>query len=340
MAGVHIVQKRPKNRLPRWYVYAWRGGPCIHVADGERPVIGPQLLAVAMAARSGRRRDEGTLDAVITDYRKSPEFTRLRESTQRDYRLWLDRLSAKFGPAPMEAFEDRRMRGEIIAWRDEWAHQPRTADKASTMIATVLGWAMERGVVSINVAARIPLLHQIDRAELIWEDRHWKAARGVDAEGKPLVPAHVMDALVMASLTGLRLGDLVRLSWSQVGEKQIIIEKTRKRGGRAVIPIVPELRRHLNARSWREGPVLQNSRGQAWTESGLETVWQRRKPKDFDRTIHDLRGTYVTWLATRGLTDQEIARIIGWTAARIAEIRARYVDESRVVVSLLDRLKA
>jgi hypothetical protein len=42
----------------------------------------------------------------------------------------------------------------------------------------------------------------------------------------------------------------------------------------------------------------------------------------------------------RGLTDEEIARIIGWTAKRIGEIRARYVDEARVLVSLIDRLSA
>lgn len=56
--------------------------------------------------------------------------------------------------------------------------------------------------------------------------------------------------------------------------------------------------------------------------------------------IHDLRGTFVTFLATKRLTDQEIARIVGWTAQRVAEIRARYVDEERVVVSLVERLSA
>jgi len=56
--------------------------------------------------------------------------------------------------------------------------------------------------------------------------------------------------------------------------------------------------------------------------------------------MHDLRGTYATWLAIKGLTDEQIARIIGWTAKRVSEIRARYVDEARVVVSLVERLSA
>ena len=45
-------------------------------------------------------------------------------------------------------------------------------------------------------------------------------------------------------------------------------------------------------------------------------------------------------LAMKGLTDEQIARIIGWSAKRVSEIRARYVDEARVVISLVERLTA
>jgi integrase len=69
-------------------------------------------------------------------------------------------------------------------------------------------------------------------------------------------------------------------------------------------------------------------------------VFEKAKPAEFDRTIHDLRGTYVTWLAVKGLTDEQIARIVGWTARKVSQIRARYVDEARVVISLVDRLTA
>jgi integrase len=339
VTGLNVVSKRTATGR-RWYVYAWRGGPCIHVVDGEaKPVIGPELLGKAMAARkeqAGQRVDG--FEQIITDYEASPEFTRLAESTKRDYRLWLTRISAKWGKAPIEAFTDQRMRREIILWRDTWAHQPRTADKASVMMATLLGWAMENGILPVNVAARIRQLHQVNKADQVWEPRHWQALAD-HWQAEQLDRAHLLDALKLAGLTGLRLGDLVRLSWDQVGEKAIILT-TRKRKGRAVIPILPELRQLLDARDHRKGTILQTTRGTSWTESGLGTVFQRSKPAGFDRTIHDLRGTYVTWLATRRLTDDEIARIVGWTARRVAEIRARYVDEATVVTSLVDRLSA
>lgn len=37
----------------------------------------------------------------------------------------------------------------------------------------------------------------------------------------------------------------------------------------------------------------------------------------------------VTRLAVNGLTDEQIARIVGWTAQRVSEVRARYVAKAR-----------
>jgi integrase len=159
----------------------------------------------------------------------------------------------------------------------------------------------------------------------------------VESTGRSIYTPHLDRALRLAGLTGLRLGDLVRLTWHDVGDKAIIL-KARKRKGRAIIPILPEFRALLDSIGRGDGEVLRNSRGQPWTESGLGAVFQKAKPESFDRAMHDLRGTYATWLAMRGLTDDEIARTIGWTAKRISEIRARYVDEARVVVSMVERL--
>lgn len=123
-------------------------------------------------------------------------------------------------------------------------------------------------------------------------------------------------------------------------DRPTLSQRIRKRGGRAIIPIVPELRTLLDSIGGTKGPVLLNSRGTGWTESGLESVWQKKKPEGFDRRIHDLRGSYVTLLAMKGLTDDEIGRIVGWRAKEVGEIRARYVDEARVVVSMVERLSA
>jgi len=91
VSGVHIDSKALKFGR-RWYVDAWRGGPCIHQAEGAKPVIRPELLAKAVNAQTeSRGLPADTFEQLLGDYRNSPEFDHLAKSTKRDYRLWLAR---------------------------------------------------------------------------------------------------------------------------------------------------------------------------------------------------------------------------------------------------------
>lgn len=336
VAGLHIVRKTLKLGGNRYYVYAWRGGPCIHSQDDTYPVITPDILAKQSTAKRERYGESPDgFEQIITAYRNSPEFNKLAPSTQVEYSRWLNRISKQFGNVPIAVFEDRRMRGEIIEWRNLWASQPRTADSGAVMMSTLLGWGVEYGYLRVNVAAKIKQLHSVDRSDLIWEDAHWKAW------DKPDTPAHLLQALKVASWTGLRLGDLVKLQWDHIGPSAIIMT-TSKRKGRAVIPILAPMREFIDQTPMehRTGMVLKNSRGLPWTASGLSSVFQKNKPKGFERHIHDLRGTFCTMLILRGLTDDQVAMVMGWIAKRVAAVRARYVNEERVIISLAERLSA
>lgn len=339
MTGLHPVRKHLRDG-DRFYVYAWRGGPCVHTFDVPRdapcPPITAEILRAADDARSNDSKKRGppvnTVRWVIEQYKLHTAYQKTARSTKRDYDWCLGNIEEEFGSADIELFEDIRTRGAVDEWRGRWAHQPRTADKNIVMLNTLLNWAKrERGLLTVNQCAEMTLWHSADKSDEIWEERHWEAVVGL--------PPHILRALRLASLTGLRLGDLCELRWKHVFDQAIVLV-TAKRKGEAVIPIHSELRALLDeiGRGEPDTPVLLNSRGKGWTASGLETVWQRKQPEGFDRTIHDLRGTFVTWLAIKGLTDREIADIIGWTTTRIAAIRARYVSRARVVVSLAERL--
>lgn len=335
--GLHIVRKLRRNQPARWYIYAFRGGPCVHTSEGERPTITGDIIDKAAEARqSSREIASNNLMSLITDYQASPEWDRLGERTKKDYRAELGRLNAKFGAVPFAVWNDQRMRTDVMAWRAEMASKPRTADKAVVMLATVLAWAMTEGKLTRNVAAGIPMLYKANRAAIIWTEADWSAI-------EPHCSSQLWQALKLASLTGFRLGDLVDVSWEHIGP-QSIVYVTSKRDRRVVIPILPELRALLDeiGTSERTGTILKNSRGQPWTESGLGGVFQKakRKATGFNKElrIHDLRGTFATWLARHNLTDQEIARIVAWSEKQVAEIRRRYVDEEHVVASLVARL--
>lgn len=346
MAGLHIVRK-PLKYGDRYYVYAWRGGPCIHSQDDSYPVITHEILAKQQQVKTTRYgKTEDGFEQIISDYRESPEFAALAESTRKEYRRWLDRASERFGQVPLRFFDNREMRGDIIEWRNLWADQPRTADMASMIMNILCGWAVENGRLSVNVASKIKKLHEVNRADLIWEDRHFKIWEEAKAKEKKPLPSQLDDAMFLALWTGLRLGDLVAVTWDELNmQKTAIIRftnKGKKRETRAVIPILPPLKAWMDRfpEEERVGTILKNSRGKGWTEDGLQSVIRNHKPKGLDRTFHDLRGTFCTRLMLKGLTDEQIAMIMGWKAKRIAEIRARYVDEATVILSLVGKLSA
>lgn len=324
--GLHIVRKKVKGG-DRWFVYAWRGGPQIHRQDGRRPVINRELLERAHQARWDGRDRSNTINTLIDLYRDSPAFTGKRPATQREYRLRLNQISERMGRVPIRHIDGREMRGEIVKWRDELADTPRAADRVVGMLSTLFAWAKERGDVANNPAADIRHLHKADRSNLIWEARHWKAVEDI--------PGHIRRVFVLASLTGLRLADLLSLQWEWVTPAFIAV-KTQKTGGEATIPMHAELNRFLTGPG--RGPILRNTRLQQWTPDGFQSSWNAVKPEGFDRKTHDIRGTFATRLMIAGFTDQQVAVVTGWTAEKIAAIRARYVDRERVARAMAEQL--
>lgn len=335
--GLHIVRKLRMDKPALWYVYAYRGGPQIHTCEGERPTITRAMQDMAAEASKIRQRVEANnIASLIADYQRSPEWDRLGDRTKKDYRVDLGKIASKFGTVPLAVFADQKMRADVMEWRADMAGKPRTADKAIVMLATLLAWGVTNGKLRNNVASGIPMLYSANRAAIIWTDADMAAI-------EPHCSKELWQAIRLASMTGFRLGDLVDVSWEHVGLQSIVFV-TSKRDKRVVIPIFSELRKLLEEIGGESGTILKNSRGAAWTESGLGGVFQKAKAKaagfNKELRIHDLRGTYATWLARKGLTDQEIARIVAWSEKQVAEIRRRYVDEEHVVTSLVARIEA
>jgi len=350
--GPHIVTIRKPGKPVRHYVYAWRGGPRVHVQEGgERPRLSGSIIdAIAEA-----RRERGVFDGVdriaglIADYKASPHWQDLAKSTKPTWQMWLGRIEDEFGKAKVGAFADRRIRNDIGKWRDRWADKPRSADMAIQVLHRLLWFAVERGHLDRNPVTGFSKLYEADRSNIIWSPEDFAA---FNAEAS----IEVQEGVELAAYTGLRRGDLVALPWSAVGEHAIVWQTSKSRGrARVVIPLLDEtkaLLAKIKARHEREmselepkkrrplpETVLANSRWQPWTAMGFGSRFNDAKRESgIAVNLHDLRGTFATRCVRAGLTDQEVANILGWTAKDIAEIRRRYVDEARVVVAIAERL--
>ena len=77
--------------------------------------------------------------------------------------------------------------------------------------------------------------------------------------------------------------------------------------------------------------------------AGIVHKGEHEDEPDRAKHLHDLRGTFATKLMTlpdKGLTDSEIAMIMGWSERQVSAIRKRYVDEAAIVMAIGKRIAA
>ncbi|MDF1835942.1 MAG: tyrosine-type recombinase/integrase [Alteraurantiacibacter sp. bin_em_oilr2.035] len=266
-------------------------------------------------------------------------------------------IEERWGEVPLVVWNDPRMVAKVVAWRDSRAKTPRAADIGVQTLRALLEFGRLRGHVSINVANGIPSLYRTgQRAEIIWTDND--VALFIKSAQK-LERPHLADGLRLAALTGLRRADLVTLEWDHVGETAIrkrALKSSRKKRQFVTVPIVSELKdllADLQTRRRIEGvkTVLVNSFGEAWSADGFGGSFNRIRDhanivhvdgdtdEEHKKHLHDVRGTFCTKLLTEhGLSDDETARIMGWSVAKVASIRQVYVDDSALIHSLAGRM--
>jgi integrase len=155
------------------------------------------------------------------------------------------------------------------------------------------------------------------------------------AEGERLLASadipHVALAIALMLGTGARAGAILTLTWDRVDFERRQIQyadpdDTKRRKGRATVPMTESLRQRLQAArqdaltpfvvEWAGRPVKSIKRGFARTveRAGLKDV-----------SPHVLRHTAASWLAERGVPMTEIAAILGHSDSRMTErVYARF----------------
>jgi len=333
LKGITKVTAKGKTH---WY--AWRGGPRLRGQPGS-----PEFLAsYNEALENWRLPDPERFRSLVTLYKASADYRSLAASTRRNWAPWLDRITEYFGNLRIAQFDrPEKIRPLIRRWRNHWADKPRTADYGMQVLSRVLSYAVDPlGKLAGNPSEGIKRLYSTNRSEIIWTDAD--IARIQRACTKEL--AHAVD---LAATTGLRLGDLLRLSWSHVdtaADAIIITTGKSKHRREAIIPLYGDLKKLLAAIPKRSTTILTNSRHRPWTKDGFGSSFNKAKAcvgmTDADLHFHDLRGTAVTRFYVAGLSEREIAEVMGWEEEHVGRIIRRYVGRNaatKAIIRLLNK---
>jgi integrase len=311
LKGLNSVTKKLADGTRRTYWYAWKGGPALRGQPGSPEFIHSYNEAIARKAAS----PSGQLLSVLQAYQQCADFGGRAERTRRDYVEKLKLIETEFATFPLAALSDRRTRGVFMGWRDKLAMKSRRqADYCWQVLALVLSWASNRGLVTANPCARGGRLYRSARVDKIWS---------ADDEVVFLrdAPAHLHLPLLLALWTGQRQGDLLRLPWSAYDGASIRLKQA-KTGARVVIPVGAPLKAALDA-AVKHGPlILTNSYKRPWTSHRFQASWgiAARKAGIVGLTFHDLRGTAVTRLAIAGCSEPEIATLTGHSLKDVGSI--------------------
>jgi integrase len=311
LKGLNRVRKRLADGRTVTYWYAWKGGPPLRGEPGSPEFIASYNGAIAKKVTP----PAGVLFSILQGYQASSDFLDLAERTRADYIAKVKLIEAKFGTFPLSAMTDRRTRGIFMGWRDDLARvSRRQADYTWSVLALILSWALNRGLVAANPCEKGGRLYRGTRADKVWTDDD-------EAAFMRTASPQLRLALMLALWTGQRQGDLLRLPWSAYDGTHIRLKQS-KSGRRVKIKVGAPLKALLDTTAKVSTVILTSSDNKPWTGDGFRSSWKKacKRAGIVGLTFHDLRGTAVTRLARVESSVPEIAIITGHSLRDVGAI--------------------
>lgn len=270
------------------------------------------------------RSKPGTWGYLVEQYRQSPNFQNLADSTKKSYNEVFDYLS-KIHDLHISAIDE----ANLLALRDTtFKNRGRTfSNYIATVMSVVFNYGIPRKLCNRNPAWK---LEKIRRPRgLKKQNRAWTEdeAAAFLKEAPPAIKLAVM----IGVCTGLRLGDIISLKWSsyQDGKINTMQEKTENE---VWIPAMKDLSQLLEQTHRKSDTIIVNAYGQPYTKDGFKSSFRTvklRLEKDGKinkgLTFHGLRTTISQRIAELGGNDRDIMSVTGH---RSTDMVRTYVEEA------------
>ena len=340
------ISYRKRADGSRQYAIYWKG-TYIPAEGGER-----EALAKQADLRGKDARGEATIPTKVTFRDVAEEWYeskhRLRPYTRRGYRSSLDRiLLPRFSSMKIASIRPEHI-ARLIRDLEKRGLSPATITDYLKPLSGTLGYAVRHGLISANPCLQ---LTRDDRPaprerkpDHVWNDAEMtalvEAAEHLSRQSEARYDYSPLIKLALA--TGLRLGELLGLTWAdadlQAGELHVRRQWTRMSEygppkTRAAVRRVPlsddftqYLREHKIAARYSqdEDPIFAAKSGgplghRNVTERGFEPARKRAGIEGV--SFHSMRHAFASRMIARGISPTVLAKLMGHESSAITERR-------------------
>jgi integrase len=229
-------------------------------------------------------------------------------------------------------------RDDIVRLHVDMARIPRRANYVISTVRALINFGIDLGLrpPASNPARRIKMYRERARERFLSEVEIAKAADAIEqAERAGKIGPHGAAGLRLALFTGARSGEVTAIQWSHVDWERRLIRlpdsKTNEprtihlsEAALEVLKTVPRIGRFVIAGAKPDEPY--KNLGRAWIDirgnAGLADV-----------RLHDLRHSYASLAAGRGVSLQMIGKLLGH---KVAATTARYSHLARDAIAAVN----
>ena len=275
-----------------------------------------QSYAAFMGARTKRQVVIPTVASLAEAYQNGPEFAGLSAGTQRLYRSTLKRITEQLGELPLEIVSRSHVR-EVL---DNRLAGNGARNIFLALVGIIYTWARGRDMTDKRPTEGLKPYRLGEHDP--WPEEVLDAALTAD-DDRVRLATHIL------YYSGLRIGDAVKLRWSDIRNGKIVVTPQKSARFKKVlhIPVHSRLETELAQTPKRGVTILCHQNGKPLFDASVV----RRALADFAADLgftvvpHGLRKSAVNALLEAGCTIAEVASITG-QSFNIVERYARKVD--------------
>lgn len=274
-----------------------------------------------------------SLEWLILKYFASNTFKQLNHKTQKQRRNVLGRLANEHGQRDARTLTSKAIR----AGRDARQATPGAANNMLKTLKALYVWGIEEEHVQHNPAdgvKRLPMNPDGFHSWSVDECLQFETAH----------PVGTMPRLVysLALYAGLRRSDIVKVGKQNVTADGYLDFKQEKTNRRTQILILPPLAEAIKETPTAGLHLVETAYGKPFSPAGIGAAmkkWTQTAHLPSECALHGLRKALGARLAETGLSEHEIAAVLGHTGTGTVKVYTRDANQKRLAAQALRTLQ-